>query len=139
MVCHTLSQHDALPIWFLPGLDLTVDYWDIDIKNVITQFSYATLIRLCVDAPTIDNAYCARVTRDPVTGYATRVESNQLNAARLYARGVDIGMGYRRPVGEGTLSLSFKGTYLLDKVTETTRSEERRVGKEGVSTGRSRW
>src|SRR3546814_10657319 len=86
MVCHTLSQHDALPIWFLPGLDLTVDYWDIDIKNVITQFSYATLIRLCVDAPTIDNAYCARVTRDPVTGYATRVESNQLNAARLYAR-----------------------------------------------------
>src|SRR3546814_8444343 len=29
-------------------------------------------------------------------------------------------MGYRRPVGEGTLSLSFKGTYLLDKVTETT-------------------
>jgi Outer membrane cobalamin receptor protein len=105
---------------FLPGLDITVDYWDIDIKNVITQFSYATLIQLCVDAPTIDNPYCARVTRDPVTHYATRVESNQLNAARLYARGIDIGMAYRRPLGEGTLSLSFKGTYLLDKVTETT-------------------
>lgn len=105
---------------FLPGLDVTVDYWDIDIKNVITQFSYATLIRLCVDAPTIDNPYCARVTRDPTTHYATRVESNQLNAARLYARGIDIGAAYRRPVGSGVLSLSFKGSYLLDKVTETT-------------------
>src|SRR3546814_20719503 len=68
---------------FLPGLDLTVDYWDIDIKNVITQFSYATLIRLCVDAPTIDNAYCARVTRDPVTGYATRDrKSTRLNSSQ---------------------------------------------------------
>src|SRR3546814_12186234 len=57
---------------FVPGLDVTVDYWDIDIKNVITQFSYATLIRLCVDAPTIDNPYSARVTRDPATGSADR-------------------------------------------------------------------
>ncbi|HVI99450.1 MAG TPA: TonB-dependent receptor [Sphingomonas sp.] len=105
---------------FLPGLDVTVDYWDIDIKNVITQFSYATLIRLCVDAPTIDNPYCARVTRDPATGYATRVESNQLNAARLYARGIDVGASYHRPLGPGMLNLSFKGSYLLDKVTETT-------------------
>ncbi|MCM8732348.1 MULTISPECIES: TonB-dependent receptor domain-containing protein [unclassified Hephaestia] len=105
---------------FVPGLDVTVDYWDIDIKNVITQFSYDTLIRLCVDAPTIDNPYCARVTRDPVTGHATRVESNQLNAARLYARGIDIGLAYHRPLGPGTLNLSFKGSYLLDKVTETT-------------------
>src|SRR3546814_9802491 len=39
---------------FVPGLDVTVDYWDLDIKIVITQFSYATLIRRCVDAPTID-------------------------------------------------------------------------------------
>ncbi|WP_326523037.1 TonB-dependent receptor plug domain-containing protein [Sphingomonas sp.] len=105
---------------FLPGLDLTVDYWDIDIADVITQFSYLQLIRLCVDAPTIDNPYCARVTRDPATFYATRVESNQLNAARLYARGIDIGASYKRPVGKGTMQLSFKGSYLLKMVTETT-------------------
>jgi len=105
---------------FLPGFDLTVDYWDIDIENVITQFAYATLIRLCVDAPTIDNPYCTRVTRDPVTHLATRVESNQLNAARLYARGIDIGASYRRSLGAGWLNVSFKGSHLLDMVTETT-------------------
>jgi outer membrane receptor protein involved in Fe transport len=105
---------------FLPGFDLTVDYWDIDIKNVITQFGYATLLRLCVDAPTIDNPYCARVVRDPVAHNPLSVESNQLNAARLYARGIDIGANYRRRIGDGQLTLSFKGSYLIDKVTETT-------------------
>ncbi|HWK36362.1 TonB-dependent receptor domain-containing protein, partial [Sphingomonas sp.] len=105
---------------FLPGFDLTVDYWDIDIKDVITQFSYATLLRLCVDAPTIDNPYCGRIVRDPVAHNPTSVESNQLNAARLYARGIDFGAAYRHRLGAGQLNLSFKGTYLLDKVTETT-------------------
>src|SRR3546814_17723451 len=59
---------------FLPGLELNVDYWDIDIKTAITQVSYATLIRLCVDAPTLDHAYCDHLTRDPVTGTAQRGE-----------------------------------------------------------------
>src|SRR3546814_13362802 len=122
---------------FLPGLYLTVDYWDIDIKNVITQFSYATLIRLCVDAPTIDNPYCARVTRDPATGYATRVESNQLNAARLYARGIDIGLSSHRPLGAGVLNLSFKGSYLLDTVTEKIGRASCREGC--VSMCKYRW
>jgi iron complex outermembrane receptor protein len=105
---------------FLPGFDLTVDYWDIDIEDVITQFSYATLIQLCVDAPTINNPYCARVTRDPVSHLATRVESNQMNASRLYARGIDIGASYTRALGPGRLDISFKGSNLIEMVTETT-------------------
>src|SRR3546814_4609021 len=65
----------------------------------------------------------------PYTTLFRSVESNQLNAARLYARGIDIGLSYHRPLGAGVLNLSFKGSYLLDKVTETTpgipeRSEE---------------
>src|SRR3546814_7086777 len=56
----------------------------------------------------------------PYTTLFRSVESNQLNAARLYARGIDIGLSYHRPLGAGVLNLSFKGSYLLDKVTETT-------------------
>lgn len=117
---NSLTLGAVLQPRFLPGFDLTVDYWDIDIKDVITQFAYATLIRLCVDAESIKNPYCARITRDPTDFHATRVESNQLNAARLYARGIDVGASYRRPLGGGTLNLSFKGSYLLNRVTETT-------------------
>jgi outer membrane receptor protein involved in Fe transport len=105
---------------FLPGFDLTVDYWDIDIKNVITQFSYSRLLYLCVDLPTIDNPYCARSAREAPLGNPVSVLSNQVNASRLRARGIDFGASYRRPIGPGTLSLSFKGSYLLENVTETT-------------------
>jgi len=105
---------------FLPGFDLTVDYWDIDITNVITQFSYATLMKLCVDAPTIDNPYCSRVDRDPDSHHATAVRSNQLNAARMYAKGIDLGINYARGIGSGQFVAALKATRLLDMVTETT-------------------
>jgi len=105
---------------FLPGFDLTVDYWDIDITNVITQFSYATLMKLCVDAPTIDNPYCSRVDRDPDSHHATAVRSNQLNAARMYAKGIDLGVNYARGIGSGQFVAALKATRLLDMVTETT-------------------
>src|SRR3546814_13911675 len=64
---------------FVPGLDVTVDYWDIDIKNVITQFSYATLIRLCVAPPTIATPTFTRVPLHPAPGSATRVQSTPPN------------------------------------------------------------
>lgn len=105
---------------FLPGFDLTVDYYNIDITNVITQFSYTQLLNLCVDLPSIDNPYCARIVRDPVTHGPATIESNQLNAARLYTRGIDVGARYRHRLGGGQLSLSVKGSYLFDRVTETT-------------------
>ncbi|WP_161811938.1 TonB-dependent receptor domain-containing protein [Steroidobacter agaridevorans] len=117
---NSLTVGVVLQPQFLHGFDLTLDYWDIDIENVITQFSYATLIQLCVDAPTIENPYCARVTRDPVSHLATRVESNQLNASRLYARGIDIGASYTRLLGPGRINISFKGSNLIEMVTETT-------------------
>ncbi len=105
---------------YATSFDLSVDYWDIDIENVITQFGYATLMKLCVDAPSIDNPYCARIDRDPVTHEATAVRSNQLNAARMHARGIDLGTRYRVALGEGEFRAGLKATRLLDMVTETT-------------------
>lgn len=105
---------------FLPGFDLAVDYWDINIKDVITTFAYNRLLYLCVDLPTIDNPYCDRIVREAPLGNPVAISSFAINASRLYARGFDIGANYRRHVGGGQLSLNFKGTYLIEQVTETT-------------------
>ncbi len=105
---------------FLRNFDLTVDYYDINIENVITQFSYTTVLNLCVDLPTIENQFCGLVKRDPVTGIPTEVQSFQLNAAKLYQRGIDVGARYRQQIGAGDLNLSLKGTYLIEHFTETT-------------------
>ncbi len=104
---------------FLPGFDLTADYWDIDIRDVITQFSYLNIMNLCVDLPTINNVFCRQVDRD-AAGHATAVRSFNINASRMKARGIDFGARYHRRVGPGTLHVDFKGTYLLRQVVETT-------------------
>ncbi|MET4898673.1 TonB-dependent receptor [Sphingomonadaceae bacterium jetA1] len=104
---------------FLPGFDMTVDYWDIDIKGVISQFSYLTVMKLCVDLPSIDNVFCRQVDRD-ANGHATAVRSFNINASRMYARGIDFGMRYRKAIGAGMFSAGFKGTWLIKQIVETT-------------------
>lgn len=104
---------------FIPGLNLTVDYWNIDIKNVIAQFGYLNILQLCVDLPTTNNSFCPQVVR-AADGKVTNVYSNQLNASRMKARGLDFGFDYRRPLVGGKLGVSFKGTYLLERTVQTT-------------------
>lgn len=118
---------------FIDGLDLTVDYWDIDITDVITQISYTNILRLCVDLPDINNPYCAAHGRNQTPDVPTEqhgivlpagaplwVTAQQANVSRLYASGVDVGANYRRDLGPGQLSVNFAGTWLMDNVTETT-------------------
>lgn len=103
----------------LPGLALTADYWDIDIRDAITQFGDFTVLSLCVDLPTIDNPYCALSMREAPLGNPVSITSPQVNAPRLHARGIDFSVGYHRPLGNGQLDISLKGTRLLEHVTET--------------------
>ena len=105
---------------FLPGFDLTADYWDINITSVISQFGASTIWNLCVDLPTIDNVFCKAQTRDPTSHWLITTKTSQINAQRMQARGVDIGARYRTSLGGGQLNLSFKGSYLIEQVIETT-------------------
>ncbi|MBN8829983.1 MAG: TonB-dependent receptor [Sphingomonadales bacterium] len=105
---------------FLPGFDATVDYWNIDIRNVISSFSSSDVFRLCTDLPTIDNVFCQSTERDPVTHLATVQRTFLVNAQQTNRRGIDVGLRYRQPVGQGTLGVSFKGAYILKIITRTT-------------------
>ncbi|MFC0205757.1 TonB-dependent receptor domain-containing protein [Novosphingobium soli] len=104
----------------VPGTELTVDLWNIDIRDAITQFDYTTILNLCVDLPTTDNLFCGLVRRDPADGRVTAISTSQVNAARLTARGVDIGLAYRLPLGTGALRIDVKGTYLMRHMVEST-------------------
>src|SRR5690606_68309 len=101
---------------FIPGLDVTVDYWDIDIKDVVTQMSANSLLNFCVDMPTLDNPFCRQIVRDTDPARTVlHVSTQQMNAARFLARGVDYGLNYRVPVGPGYLRMSLKATRLIQK------------------------
>ncbi|WP_213981437.1 TonB-dependent receptor [Sphingomonas sp. dw_22] len=104
----------------LPGFKATADYWDIDIKDAIIQYSDTTMMNLCVDLPTIDNIFCRSIDRDPADGHVTAIRTRQINASRMRARGLDFSAAYGARLGSGNLRFSFNGTYLLEQRTETT-------------------
>jgi iron complex outermembrane receptor protein len=104
---------------FLREFEATIDYWDIDIRDVITQYGETTVMNLCVDLPTINNIYCKAVDRDPMDGHVTAIRTTQINAARLFARGIDIGARYQVPLGQGALHFDLNATYLIRQRVET--------------------
>ena len=102
---------------FLPRFALTVDYFDIQVKNTIGTIGADTIINQCVQ--TGDPFFCSRIQRDQFgsifltnNGFIRDVNSN---VGGLGTRGIDVNASYSLPVGQlGSLSLSFVGTRLFD-------------------------
>ncbi|MFK9372491.1 hypothetical protein ACJEJU_23990, partial [Escherichia coli] len=54
----------------LRGLSLTVDYYNIEVTNLIASLGLQTILNLCYDSPSLNNQYCALLQpRDPTTGF----------------------------------------------------------------------
>lgn len=101
----------------LPGLSLTVDYWDIRIDDIITAIPYISILNLCVDSSSgVDNFYCRLVERGDA-GQIVSIQADNYNLARQSARGIDLGFSYRRKLGPGRLQIDVDGTYLLEQTT----------------------
>lgn len=102
---------------FFPGFNLTVDYYRIEVKNLIASLGAQQIINLCYDSSSgITNAYCAVVFRDPATGLFANPAaiSGGINYAAQKTEGIDFDMSYRHTFANGQkLSLRGIATYLL--------------------------
>ncbi len=104
---------------FLPGANLTVDYFDIDVSDYISNVGADTIINGCVNGTNPD--FCSLVHRDSVgsirstSGFVIDTETNQ---GGLHTSGFDFSAGYRTGLdtfglqNAGSLSVNFVGTYL---------------------------
>ncbi|WP_374763188.1 TonB-dependent receptor plug domain-containing protein [Yunchengibacter salinarum] len=101
----------------IPGLSMSVDYWDIEIDDAINVPSLQNVLDNCVDGATIDNQFCPLIERGPnfqVVGF----ELTNQNFASLEATGVDFELGYAfdlEALGApewGSLNLRAIGTYV---------------------------
>ncbi|AGH51339.1 TonB-dependent receptor [Sphingomonas sp. MM-1] len=105
---------------FLPGLTASVDWYNIKLKSAITTVTAQRLADLCVDQATIDNQFCANITRQVgganaggITGFTLLPQ----NVANFHTRGVDFTVNYQFAVGEADrIALNLVGGY-LDKLT----------------------
>lgn len=127
---------------FLPGFSLSVDYFDIDIDNVITSASAQDIVDNCYDAATLNNQFCGLVFRDPSTFFFQRpgVLQSSLNFARRTTKGVDFDAAYRRNIGNlGKISLRGIATYIKERNNFEDLEDPNRIDQVLRELGDPRW
>jgi iron complex outermembrane receptor protein len=85
------------PQRFVPGLSISVDYYDIEIEDAIQSFTAQTIVNNCYDLPA-GNAFCGlidRLTGAPEPGRLSRFEQLPQNIATYTTRGIDFTANYR--------------------------------------------
>lgn len=91
---------------FIPGLALSVDYYDITVNDIISSVSAQQILSNCVDFPTTSNVFCSAFSRfaGPGTGpngerpgavLGNSLIVAPLNFAKREAAGVDVNVQYR--------------------------------------------
>ncbi|WP_165793786.1 TonB-dependent receptor domain-containing protein [Hyphococcus luteus] len=98
-----------------PGFVLSVDYYDIKLDDAIATTNASTILRLCVDSASVNNAFCDLVTRDAASFDVTFITEGATNINSLTARGIDFDAryGFALPVGE--LNLRAVASYVLER------------------------
>jgi outer membrane receptor protein involved in Fe transport len=119
----TLTAGVVLTPRFVPNLSLTVDYFQIKIKNAITLVPRQVTIDECV-ASAGTSELCNLIVREQVgtprprtPGTVFQVNSFPVNAASIETRGIDVGARYTTRLGaDSRIDLTAQYTY-LDKLT----------------------
>ncbi|MCW4461397.1 TonB-dependent receptor [Sphingomonas sp. BT-65] len=96
---------------FIPGLALTVDYYDITVNGIIASVGAQTILNNCYDFATLNNVFCSAFTRFAGPGSGPNGElpgailGNSLvvaplNFAERKARGIDVNLQYSKRFGQ---------------------------------------
>jgi len=110
---------------FLPGANLTVDWFDIKVEDYISNVGANVIINGCVNGTNPD--FCSLVHRDAIGSIRSTqgyVKDTVINQGALHTSGIDVSAGYRTGLDTfglanmGSVSVNFVGTW-LDKL-ETT-------------------
>lgn len=85
---------------FLPGFNLAVDYFDIEVNRGISSFSAQQIVNLCFLG---EQAFCDAISTDPARTQNPAqpyliIQTQPFNAASQEVRGVDIDASYRLPL-----------------------------------------
>ncbi len=107
------------PSW-LPGFNIAIDYYDIDIEDAIAQLNGQQVLDFCFQGAT---DLCGFITRN-AAGTVTSVVRPRYNFVALKTSGIDAEASYRTELGElfgrpSTIAVRALGTY-VDNLTQET-------------------
>lgn len=104
----------------IDGLQLSVDYYNIEIDDAIAKTDRTVILNRCYSrSPSNFDPDCGGlVRRDGRTGAALDVNAASGNENQIETAGVDIDISYETALGSGDLYVAFSGNY-LDKYNIT--------------------
>ncbi|MDB5724548.1 MAG: TonB-dependent receptor, partial [Novosphingobium sp.] len=89
---------------FIPGLAITVDYYNIKVKDIIVSLTAQTIINNCYDSATLNNLFCSQFQRYSGTNgpngekdgeiLGNSLIQSPLNFAKRVRRGIDFQVAY---------------------------------------------
>jgi outer membrane receptor protein involved in Fe transport len=118
----TISYGVVFTPSFAPGLIASIDYFDIEVENLISTFGAENTLRACYAQN--DPEACARIQRNPSNGSlwvgTGNVIDTNTNIGGLETSGVDLNLSYNSwEIGSlGSLNMSMTATYLIEIITD---------------------
>lgn len=100
------------------NFSVSVDWYDIDIENVIAPIAGNTAMNKCYNLdgsnPSYDagNPFCAAIRRNSLTGGIDVVAAPYLNLGGLRTSGIDAQIDWRIPAGPGSLDFNILANFL---------------------------
>ncbi|OYU15000.1 MAG: TonB-dependent receptor [Alphaproteobacteria bacterium PA4] len=145
----------------VPGLILSVDYYNIELKNAINTVGAQTIINQCYDSPDgIDNTFCKAITRNPngtfagqqnvlhgggqvdfpVTGNGSSFIQGAFNYAKQKTSGIDFDLTYATKFStDWSINVRAIVSYIIERNFFTSITEPGRITQAKLALGDPEW
>lgn len=108
---------------FVEGLNLSLDWWSIEIENAITTLPTAFIVEQCYAAG--DQALCDLITRRTEDFQIGNIGLTPQNLSVVSVEGYDFNVSYRMPETEyGSFGISVDTSYVSKYDQQTTAASE---------------
>ncbi|HEV3238883.1 MAG TPA: TonB-dependent receptor [Casimicrobiaceae bacterium] len=119
----------------LKNLSGSIDYWQITVDNAIGRVNPTLALSQCIS----NGTFCDLIHRDPSLGTlwlnGGAITGTNVNLTKLKTSGVDFAADYSMPIAWGSLSASFKGTWVRQNITNSGVGDYDCVGLAGPTCG----
>lgn len=114
-----------IPRSVIPGLSITIDYYNITVHNLIASLGAQQILNLCYDSSTgINNVYCQLISRNSDSTIANNgILAAGVNFAKQKTSGIDVDYAYNHTMRNGDkLGLSLLATWIAQRDNYTNPS-----------------
>ena len=111
----------------IPGLAVTVDYWNIHLRDAIGALNPTTILQTCYASPNLSDPLCGLIgPRGTILGNLTTLTDLEANQGRIRTDGLDLNAAYTFPLraigisAPGKITLQGNGTLTFNNRQQLT-------------------